>query len=49
VAVFLHNTGSKNGRTLDEYLAAVFSFRGDKIARLDTFLPDVPMVKDFFG
>jgi len=49
VAVFLHNTGSKNGRTLDEQLAAVFSFRDDKTARLDTFLSDVPMVKEFFG
>jgi uncharacterized protein len=49
VAVFLHNTGSKNGRMLDEHLAAVFSFRGDKIERLDTFLSDVPMVKAFFG
>jgi uncharacterized protein len=49
VAVFLHNTGSKNGRILDEQLAAVFYFRGDKIERLDTFLSDVPMVKNFFG
>jgi hypothetical protein len=49
VAVFLHNTGSKDGRVLDEHLAAVFSFRGDKIERLDTFLSDVPMVKAFFG
>lgn len=49
VAVFLHNTGSKNGHVLDEHLAAVFSFRGDKIERLDTFLSDVPMVKAFFG
>jgi ketosteroid isomerase-like protein len=49
VAVFLHNTGSKNGQMLDEHLAAVFSFRDDKIARLDTFLSDVPMVKEFFG
>jgi ketosteroid isomerase-like protein len=49
VAVLLHNTGAKNGRVLDEHLAAVFSFRGDKIARLDTFLSDVPMVKAFFG
>jgi ketosteroid isomerase-like protein len=49
VAVLLHNTGAKNDRTLDEHLAAVFSFRGDKISRLDTFLSDVPMVKAFFG
>jgi ketosteroid isomerase-like protein len=49
VAVLLHNTGAKNGRTLGEHLAAVFSFRDDKIARLDTFLSDVPMVNAFFG
>lgn len=49
VAVFLHNTGSKNGRRLDEHLAAVFSFRDGKIARLDTFLSDVPMVEAFFS
>jgi ketosteroid isomerase-like protein len=49
VAVLLHNTGAKDGRTLDEHLTAVFSFRDDKIARLDTFLSDVPMVKAFFG
>jgi uncharacterized protein len=43
VAVILHNTASKNGCLLDEHSAAVFSFRGDKIERLDTFLSDVPM------
>jgi uncharacterized protein len=49
VAVMLHNTGAKDGRVLDEHLAAVFAFRGDKIERLDTFLSDVPMVQAFFG
>jgi ketosteroid isomerase-like protein len=49
VAVMLHNTGAKDGRVLDEHLAAVFGFRGDKIERLDTFLSDVPMVQAFFG
>jgi ketosteroid isomerase-like protein len=49
VAVILHNTGSKDGRVLDEHLAAVFSFRGDKIERLDTFLSDVPMAEAFFA
>jgi ketosteroid isomerase-like protein len=49
VAIFLHNTSSENGRVLDGHLAAVFTFRGDKIGRLDTFLSDVPMVKAFFG
>jgi len=48
-SVILHNTGEKDGRVLDEHLAAVFSFRGDKIERLDTQLSDVPMVKAFFG
>jgi ketosteroid isomerase-like protein len=49
VAVMLHNTGTKDDRVLDEHLAAVFAFRGDKIERLDTFLSDVPMVQAFFG
>jgi ketosteroid isomerase-like protein len=34
MAMILHNTGNKNGRTLDEHVVAVFSFRGDKISRL---------------
>jgi ketosteroid isomerase-like protein len=49
VAMILHNTGSKSGRVLDEHLAAVFSFRSNKIERLDTFLSDVPMAEAFFG
>jgi len=49
VAMILHNTGAKDGRVLDEHLAAVFAFRGNKIERLDTFLSDVPMADAFFG
>jgi uncharacterized protein len=49
VAMLLHNTGAKDGRDLDEYLAAVFAFRGDKIARLDTYLSDVAMMERFFA
>jgi len=49
VAMILHNTGNKNGRILDEHLAAVFAFRGDKICRLDTYLSDVAMMEAFFG
>ncbi len=49
VAMILHNTGEKADRILDEQLAAVFTFRGDKIARLDTFLSDVPMMEAFFA
>jgi ketosteroid isomerase-like protein len=49
VALFLHNTAARDGCVLDEHLAAVFTFRGDRIARLDTYLSDVPMVESFFG
>ena len=49
VAMFLHNTGNKNGRVLDEQVAAVFTFRGDRISRLDTYLSDVGMAEAFFA
>ena len=49
LAVLLHNTGSRKGRTLDEYLATVFQYRGDRISRLDTYLSDVPMMEAFFS
>jgi uncharacterized protein len=49
VAIFLHNTGNKNGHVLDEQVAAVFTLRGDKISRLDTFLSDVGMAERFFA
>jgi ketosteroid isomerase-like protein len=49
VAIFLHNTGNKNDRVLDEQVAAVFTLRGDKISRLDTFLSDVAMAEAFFA
>jgi uncharacterized protein len=49
VAIFLHNTGNRSGRVLDEQVAAVFTLRGDKISRLDTFLSDVGMAEAFFA
>jgi ketosteroid isomerase-like protein len=49
VAMILHNAGKKGDRILDEHLAAVFTFRGDKIARLDTYLSDVSMMERFFA
>ncbi len=49
VAMFLHNTSNAGGRVLDECLAAVFAFRGDKISRLDTYLSDVAMAEAFFA
>jgi ketosteroid isomerase-like protein len=48
-AMILHNTGISKGKVLDEHLAAVFAFRGDRIARLDTYLSDVPMMETFFA
>jgi ketosteroid isomerase-like protein len=48
VAIILHNTANREGHILDEHIAAVFSFRGDRICRLDTYLSDVPMAEAFF-
>jgi hypothetical protein len=33
---------------LDEYLTTVCTLRDDKIARLDTYISDIPMVNDYF-
>jgi ketosteroid isomerase-like protein len=49
LAMILHSTGNKAGRVLEEHLAAVFAFRGDRIFRLDTYLSDVAMAETFFG
>jgi uncharacterized protein len=49
VAMVLHNTASRDDHVLDEQVAAVFSFRGDKVSRLDTFLSDVAMAEAFFA
>jgi uncharacterized protein len=49
VTMILHNTANRNGRNLDEQVAAVFGFRGDRISRLDTYLSDVEMAEAFFG
>jgi ketosteroid isomerase-like protein len=48
VAMVLDNTASRDDRVLDEQVAAVFSFRDDKVSRLDTFLSDVAMAEAFF-
>jgi uncharacterized protein len=47
--MILHNTSLRNDRVLDEQVAAVFSFRGDKVSRLDTFLSDVAIAEAFFA
>ena len=48
VALHLHNTGKRDGRILDEHLTTVCYLDGDKIRRLDTFVPDVEMLNAFF-
>lgn len=49
VAMILHNTAARGDSVLNEHIAAVFSFRDDKISRLDTYLSDVPMAEAFFA
>jgi uncharacterized protein len=48
VALLLHNTGTRNGSVLDEYLTTVCTLRDGKIARLDTYISDIPMVNAYF-
>ena len=49
VALLLHNTGKWNGKVLDEYLTTVCTLRDGKIARLDTYISDIPMVNTYFA
>jgi ketosteroid isomerase-like protein len=49
VSFLLHNTANRDGQLLDEQVVAAFTFRGDKLARLDTYLSDVAMAERFFG
>jgi ketosteroid isomerase-like protein len=48
VALQLHNTGKRKGNVLDEYLTTVCTVRDGKIARLDTYISDIPMVNKYF-
>jgi uncharacterized protein len=49
VGLILHNTGTKNGRTLDMHLTTIMLLREGKIQRLNTFLHDVPMMNTYFN
>ena len=49
VALLLHNTGTCKGMVLDEYLTTVCTLRDGKIARLDTYISDIPMVNAYFS
>ncbi len=48
VALSLHNTGTRGGLTLDEYLATVCFLREGKIAAIHTFLSDIDGMNAFF-
>ena len=49
VALLLHNTGKWKEKVLDEYLTTVCTLRDGKIARLDTYISDIPMVNTYFA
>jgi uncharacterized protein len=49
VALLLHNTGKWKGKVLDEYLTTVCTLRDGKIARLDTYISDIPMLNTYFA
>jgi ketosteroid isomerase-like protein len=50
IALSLHNTGQKpDGRVLDEFLVTLLRLDGDRIAAIETYLSDVPMMETFFG
>jgi hypothetical protein len=49
VALLLNNTGKCKGKVLDEYLTTVCTLRDGKIARLDTYISDIPMVNAYFS
>jgi uncharacterized protein len=49
VALHLHNTGSYDGKVLDEHLTTVIHLDGRKIRRVDTFISDIPMLNAYFS
>ncbi|MCU1529008.1 MAG: uncharacterized protein JWP75_2771 [Frondihabitans sp.] len=44
----MHNTGSHEGRILDEFLVSVVTIRDGKAAALETYLTDIPMMNVYF-
>lgn len=48
-ALSLNNTANLNGKVLDEHLATVCNVVDGKIARIDTYLSDIPMANEFFA
>jgi ketosteroid isomerase-like protein len=48
LALSLHNTAERQGKTLHEHLATVCRLRDDRICSIDTYLSDVDMADSFF-
>ncbi|HEX4246491.1 MAG TPA: nuclear transport factor 2 family protein [Pseudonocardia sp.] len=48
-AVETHNTGSHDGRTVDQYVVTSFAFEGGKISSIDTSVSDVDGVNAYFS
>jgi hypothetical protein len=48
VALSLHNTGKLAGKVLDEHLTSVLLLDGEQIARINTYISDVPMLDAYF-
>jgi ketosteroid isomerase-like protein len=48
VAMILHNTGTHNGRVLDEYLVSAVTLDDGKASRIDTYISDIPMMNAYF-
>jgi hypothetical protein len=47
-AIMLNNTGTFEGKVLNEYLTTVAQVRDGKIDRLDTYISDVEMLNAYF-
>ncbi|WP_251076934.1 hypothetical protein [Streptomyces benahoarensis] len=48
VALALRNTARREDAVLDEHLATLCTLRGGRIARIETYLSDVPGMNAFF-
>ncbi len=47
-AIMLNNTGTFEGKVLDEYLTTVAQVRDGKVHQLDTYISDVGMLNEYF-
>ena len=47
-ALALHNSGTRGGLVLDEYLTVVFIFKDERIIEIHSYMSDVNAVNAFF-